>query len=198
MTWNDDQEWERQWWNFCCNTFGEETKQLGYAKRMGLVAKEVFGHYPVYDLGGASVLDIGGGPVSLLLKCVNFKNSVVVDPCDYPEWVEERYAQCEIEYLKIAGEKIRFDRVFSEVWCYNVLQHVQNPEKIIKNAKKYGKIIRIFEWVNMKKSIGHPQELKEYLLNEWLGGIGKTEQLAEGGLHGLAYYGIFKGEHFNE
>ena len=27
-----------------------------------------------------SVLDIGGGPVSLLLKCENFKKAIVVDP----------------------------------------------------------------------------------------------------------------------
>jgi len=69
--WQQAQEWEFGWWGNCVNTYGEETKQLLYAARMGLTAfhdgKSPFN----FDLGGASVLDIGGGPSSLLLKCTN-------------------------------------------------------------------------------------------------------------------------------
>ncbi len=36
MPWDDDQQWESEWWGDCVNTFAEETKQLTYAKKMGL------------------------------------------------------------------------------------------------------------------------------------------------------------------
>lgn len=202
--WEKEQHFEADWWGNCINTFWEETKQIVYAKRMGLKADMVLGKYPVYDLKGISVLDIGGGPVSMLLKCVNVKNGVVIDPCNYPKWIDERYKEANIKYERIKGESIAtldekgLDIIFDEVWIYNVLQHVDNPELIIENAKKVSKIIRIFEWIDNGVSPGHPHDLKANFLNIWLGGIGKIEQLNESGCHGKAYYGVFKGNKYGK
>lgn len=199
MAWNNDQEWEKKWWGNCANTYGEETKQIVYAKRMGLVADWNYGHYPVYDLKGISVLDVGGGATSLLLKSINHHDSMVVDPCDYPEWTKARYKEVGINFQNVPAEDIGHRLVvpvFDEVWCYNVLQHTIDPELIVNNMRKVSKIIRIYEWVNEPVSIGHPHMLKEDLLNKWLGGIGKVEQMNEGGCVGSAYFGIFKGDHY--
>ena len=81
ITRQEHDQFERDWWGNCVNTFAEEVKQLTYANRMGLVNVGVDGGYwPVYDLQGKSIVDIGGGPVSMLLKAVGHQGSAVVDP----------------------------------------------------------------------------------------------------------------------
>lgn len=197
-TWAEDNEWERQWWASACNTFGEEYKALAYAKRMGL---RMFhdGKSPFnFDLGGASVLDIGGGPCSLLLKCVNVMRPTVVDPCAYPDWVLARYAAAGITYLPVKGEECAnvlapdFDCVF----LYNVLEHVDDPGKILAAARYLGKAVRIFEWIDTGTSPGHPHNLTEDWLNEQLSGYGKVEEISENTAIGKCYFGVFKGERY--
>jgi len=205
MTWEQDQQWEQFWWNNCANTFGEESKQISYAYRMGLENIPVDGHWPVYNIEGRSVLDIGGGPASLLLKTINGGKMVVIDPCGYPEWVEKRYRHVGIEYYKYTGEEYpKFSAWqgepshplrevhFDECWIYNVLQHVQEPEKIIANARASADAIRIFEWIDMPTSIGHPHSLSKEELDEWLSVDGYTEVMTgENDCHGKAYFGCF-------
>jgi 2-polyprenyl-3-methyl-5-hydroxy-6-metoxy-1,4-benzoquinol methylase len=185
----DSPEWERQWWGTCQNTLGEEIKQLVYAKKIGLkLFHDTKTPYNFTVVG--NILDIGGGPVSMLLKCPHAKG-VVVDPCEYPYWIEERYKCAGIKYEKKRGEDVDEVGVYDEVWIYNVLQHVDDPEKIVKNAKKAGKLIRIFEWIGIQPCEGHPHMLTEEGLNKWLGGYGKVEALNEQGCRGEAYYGVF-------
>jgi hypothetical protein len=208
MTWDKDQQWEKLWWGDCANTFGEESKQISYAYRMGLENVPVDGHWPVYNIEGRSVLDIGGGPASLLLKTVNPGRRVVIDPCPYPEWILSRYEQCGIEYYNYTGEEyLRFSAYkgqptsplrevhFDECWIYNVLQHVQEPEKIIANARKSADIIRLFEWIDMPASIGHPHTLTKPSLDDWLGVMdsasGVEVMQGENDCYGKAYFGCF-------
>jgi hypothetical protein len=193
MSWIDEQKFEIDWWGNCCNTYSEETKQLTYAQKIGLHANWNYGHYPVYNLNNISVVDIGGGPTSILLKCNGLKKGAVIDPCPYPKWVIERYKEAEIDYHITKAENNIFgpNYIFDEAWIYNVLQHTDNPEKIIKNARKFSKLIRIFEWIDMPPTKGHPHELKEDKLNKWLHGKGKVKELNENGCVGKAYYGIF-------
>lgn len=197
MDWNNDNQWEKNWWGNCANTYWEESKQRVYAAKMGLKAEMGNGKFPVYDLSGKSVLDIGGGPVSILLKCVNFSEATVIDPCDYPKWVKQRYDSCKINYLKLPGENF-VPWINDEVWIYNVLQHVQDPKAIIDNARNSAKIIRIFEWIDTYVAPGHPHVLTEEKLNEWFGGDGHIEELNETGCHGRAYYGLFKGSNYEK
>lgn len=194
MAWDQDQEWERDWWGNCANTYAEETKQLTYAHRMGLVNSPRDGMWPVYDLQGKSVLDIGGGPTSMLLRCVNAGTCVVADPCSYPLWTRQRYADARIVVWECAGEELHHHSIggqFDEVWIYNVLQHTQDPERIIRHAQRAAPVIRIFEWIDIPPHPGHPQELKAEKLDSWLGGAGKVERMSENGCVGTAYYGRF-------
>ena len=194
MSWQEDQEWERQWWGDCLNTFAEETKQLTYAYKMGLSCYASLGKWPCYDLKGTRVLDIGGGPVSMLLKCENRGRSQVVDPCKYPNWITYRYLKAGIEYVRDRGENIRTDEQWDEVWIYNVLQHTDDPELIVTNAKNLAPIVRLFEWIDIPPCEGHPQELKEESLNKWLNGTGTVEWLNENHCYGKSYYGVFKND----
>jgi tetratricopeptide (TPR) repeat protein len=193
MPWNKDQEFESDWWGNCVNTFGEEYKQLTYANRMGLAGSPPGGKWPVYNMRGRSIVDIGGGPVSMLLKTDNVTRATVVDPCTYPVWVSDRYKAAGIDYLVMPGEDFEPETTYDECWIYNCLQHVLDPEKIIRNAKSYAGTIRIFEWIDIAPHLGHPQELKENSFNEWLGGSGKVEWIVEHGSEGAnAYYGAFR------
>lgn len=190
--WSIAQTWEGQWWGNCVNTYGEETKQLLYANRMGLQrfhnGKSPFN----FDLNNISVLDIGGGPCSLLLKCVNFGRAKVIDPLQFPQWVLDRYEAADIEFERVPGELLDEPVCFDEVWMYNVLQHTNDPEKCIFNAFKYGHFIRIFEWIDTVTNVGHPYAFSEDQLNKWLKGEGKVETLqGEASCYGRCYYGVF-------
>jgi 2-polyprenyl-3-methyl-5-hydroxy-6-metoxy-1,4-benzoquinol methylase len=187
MEWGKAQDWELNWWNNFRYSYKEPLKQEVYASKMGLDLE-----YPDFDLKGKSVLDVGGGPTSMLLKFKNHKGTVA-DPLliKFPLWVKDRYEANGIDWESTKGEELRYLRPFDEVWIYNCLQHTENPQKVIENAKKAGKLIRIFEWINEPISDGHLHTLKENELNEWLGGKGKVEMLSEKGCFGMGYYGIF-------
>lgn len=185
------QEWEREWWGSCVNTFAEEAKQLSYAHRMGLVNVPRDGRWPVYDLAGATVLDIGGGPASMLLKTTNGERMVVVDPCAYPKWVGRRYREAGIKQHVGPAETFLWERTFDEAWCYNCLQHTVSPRTIIAMAKRQAKRLRIFEWIETETNVGHPHTLHADELNDWIGGTGTVEQIDENGAVGLCYYGVF-------
>lgn len=193
--WEKAQKWETEWWGECINTYGEEEKQIVYAIKMGL--KWFHNGKSPYniDLGGASVLDIGGAASSLLLKCVNRGRSTVIDPMPIPQWAIDRYKLSGITFHRMKGEDVEANH-YDEVWIYNVLQHTEDPAKIIKNARRAGKIVRIFEWVDTHTNEGHPHTLTEKGLNEWLGGEGKTETLSQHTLRGKCYYGVFKGDNY--
>ena len=197
MTWAEDSKWESDWWGNCANTLREELLQFSYARLMGL---ETFddGRSP-YNIAmhGKSVLDIGGGPASLLLKCKNLgQGSLVVDPCIYPTWTRGRYQSADIGYACMLAEDLLTYRSsgpekFDEVWIYNVFQHVIDPEKIAKNALALGKTIRIYEWIDAGISKGHPHELTQEKLDRWFNTKGSIGFLHEHGAVGKYYVGAF-------
>lgn len=190
-----DNTFERNFWGQCTNTYGEETKQLVYARRMRLHFHHD-GRSPYnIDMQRKSVIDIGGGPTSLLLKCTNLLRGVVVDPLEWPQWVYDRYGAAGILCFPYPGEEVTVTRFgkFDEAWIYNCLQHVTDPAKIVYNARQMAKTVRLFEWIDIPPHEGHPQMLTRNLLDQWLGRKAVVEQLNEGGCVGRAYYGVFQG-----
>jgi len=177
-------EFESDYWGNCCNSMDEEVKQFFYAKLMEIPKYSPYS----FSVKGKKILDIGGGPVSLLLKCHDHGGSTVVDPIKYPQWTLDRYEANNIKYKQKPGEKIN-ETGYDEVWIYNCLQHVIDPKKIINNAKKAAPVIRIFEWINIPAHEGHPHELKEEKLNKWLGGKGNV-----GTIHYEEYSSVFEGD----
>ena len=186
MSHDENYEFERSYWGNCCNTYDEETKQFVYGRLMGLRQT----HYG-FDVAGKTVLDIGGGPSSLLLKAANLSEGKVVDPIAYPQWTVDRYASKNISVSVSLGEDIE-EEGWDEVWMYNCIQHTVDPAKIIRNALRAAPIFRIFEWVDVPAHEGHPHELTEVSLNEWIGQPGCTTNLSEFGCYGRAYYGCFQ------
>lgn len=186
-------QFEQSWWGNCINTIGEEIKQLEYARLLKLPFFHD-GKSPYnLDFRGLSVLDIGGGPVSILLKACGAKRLVVIDPLDLPEWVKMRYKEAGIEYIQMRGEDISSGD-YDLCLIYNVLQHCDDPIKILENAKRVAKEIRIFDWIDTNPSPGHPQTLTKELLDNALGINGEVGFLNkyDGHLVGKYYVGIWK------
>lgn len=178
---------EIEFWGDCTNTFGEELKHYSYASRMGL---QHDGNWS-FDVQNKSILDIGGGPSSMLLQCKNLQSGKVCDPIKYPKWTIQRYSCKNISVEIIGGEEIE-EYGWDEVWIYNCLQHVNDPQKIIENAKKSAKVLRIFEWINVPPHEGHPHMLTKSNLENWIGQIGTTEYINENTCVGECFYGVFK------
>lgn len=193
MTRVNAHDFEREWWGTCANTYGEETKQLVYAGLMELELRDRGGPGPTIDLERKSVLDLGGGPASLLLKTTNAERRTVVDPMSLPDWVLERYILAGIAFVPVPAETFRTYQPYTEVWIYNVLQHVRDPRQVIEVAKASAPILRLFEWIDVPPYEGHPHELKRAELEQWIGGKGTIYDLDNGGAVGTAF--VFVGEH---
>lgn len=179
--WTDHSRTESEWWGDCLNTSDEEGKQAHYAQHMGLDKFNVYDKKRAfgvkYDMLGKSILDIGGGPASLLLKCVNVGRALIIDPCTWPQWVMDRYEAAGIEYRPEKAETAQLTEVFDEVWLYNTLQHVWNPEQIIKLALRHARLIRVFEWIETAATPGHPHVLTEQFLNQCFDAAGEVKNL---------------------
>lgn len=176
------QTYELSFWGDCLNTLGEERKHLVYAPLMGIT----------WNMAGLSVLDVGGGPVSMMLKCAQRGVSAVADPLldEFPTWVHDRYTAAGIDTWCLRGEDLDATG-FDEAWIYNVLQHVDDPELVCANACRAARTVRVFEWINIPAYDGHPHELTQHRLEEWFGGRGISTRLAQDGCYGQAFYGMF-------
>jgi 2-polyprenyl-3-methyl-5-hydroxy-6-metoxy-1,4-benzoquinol methylase len=183
-TWEEAQKHEANYWQNCLGmtAWGEFCKQEMYFRCMELFADYGFnpqvGGFDLQgelSLGNRSVLDVGGGPVSGLLRVIGTGRLVVVDPCEWPASVHRRYRNYGIEFIRAPGEELNqvVSDTFDEVWIYNVLQHVQDPALIVKNALSRvapdGKL-RMFEWINIPADACHPHVLTPVGLLNWLRG----------------------------
>lgn len=156
-----------------------------------------------YDFKNKSVLDIGGGPNSILLRSKNFSRARIVDPGNYSKEVVDNYYKNNIEYVKQLAENYNSTEKFDEVLIYNVLQHTVNTEKIIKNALDSAtERIRFFDWGYTKPTLGHPQTItKKYILDKFKKDGWKWKKFNESFINdenlkiiGWAIWGIFEKE----
>lgn len=182
----DDLVFERQFWGDCCNTFSEDQKHYVYARFLELIPR---GYH--FETAGKRILDIGGGPTSMLLKCVSLLEGLVVDPISYPQWTVARYATKNIRVKVGRGEDVD-ESGWDEVWIYNCLQHTEDPERIIKNALAAAPVLRLFEWIDIPPHEGHPVALTKDLLDGWIGNEGIVADLNEAGCVGRGYGNVYK------
>ena len=175
--WEQAQAAEIAWWGHCEDTQNEEMKQRFYGRCMGLDTYLERNGLLIerYNLRGRSVLDLGGGPASLLLRCQNRGRGTVVDPAHWPDWVYGRYRAAGIEYVSAPAEDVELTGWYDEVWLYNVLQHVRDPQAVVATAKRYGGTIRVFEWLDVPESEQHPHRFTKEQLDAMFGCCGRRE-----------------------
>lgn len=196
MNWNDVQKHEAAYWRDCYSAvaFGEVQKQEMYAREMQII-KDYGDEHGDFDLRGNSILDLGCGPWSMLLRGHNTDRLVGVDPLEWPPSVLRRYKNYGIEFVRQPAEEFEMAATFDEVWIYNVLQHVQDPGKVIEVARKLAPVVRIFEWLYIPADDCHPHVLTPDAILNWFAGckinyVG-IPRLKEYWCEATAFTGIF-------
>lgn len=106
-----------------------------------------------FDCREKRILEIGPGPIGCLNYCHNFKEAYVMEPLPFTQSFE-MYAAKGIKVINQAAETAEWPDV-DEVWMFNLLQHVQNPDAIIEKAKTFP-LVRFFEPINFPTSLEHP------------------------------------------
>lgn len=187
-TWKAAQVWERNWWTTCTEQHPVEISKNNF------VAKMMFLHD---GAPGKTVIDIGSGPLSILLR-LPVKKGTALDPLHFGE-LESAYESMGVRRLIMCGEDLSTkDGTYDEAWIYNCLQHVKDPQRIIENALDVAETVRIFEWINIPPYTGHLHELTSELLQapfkkrNWHTLMRTTGYLNHGGLSGADYFmGIY-------
>lgn len=192
--WESAQESEMAWWGDCLNTYAEETMQLAAAQAMKLDVDPV---RAVVKATG-NIVDIGGGPTSLLLKTEGITGTVV-DPGAFPPWVLDRYEAAGIEYVCEKGEDyLRQPHAdIDEVWIYNTLQHVEDPEAIVRGAIRAAPVVRLFEWIGFPTNECHIHVLRASHIIKWARKAGAkvsggTKKIEWAGETNASYGGVFR------
>ena len=84
------------------------------------------------------------------------------------DWVEG-HPWCELVTSPAEGYKIQPLGIRIEVWLFNVLQHVHNPDLIIANCKNFADTIRFFEPINCGTDECHLHNLTIEMFKNWFG-----------------------------
>lgn len=165
--WEVAQQNERGWWGLEPGPHWEEEvgKQQTYARLMGLP--------PDLDLGAKTILDVGCGPVSMLLRA-RHGGGVGIDPLTMSAETEAKYAAANIELFNSKAEDFDAasfrppEKRFDEAWMYNCLQHVEDPDKVMAMLAESADTLRIFEWINVPADTWHPHTLTVEQFKRWL------------------------------
>lgn len=185
MEWKTAQTFEAGWWGTDWSPRWDEEikKQETYHRLMGIGGRK--------DFNGAKILDVGCGPVSLLQR-TKHGPSRGVDPLPMSEKTHAHYREMDVELLSMPAEEMPTDETFDEIWMYNLLQHTRDPNEILRRiaaCSEVGTEVRIFEWIEMGVSEGHPQNLTESLFQDhfgagWRREIWNVGTVADGDAHG--------------
>lgn len=145
-----------------------------YAKVFGLVQPEFN-----FDINGKSIMEIGPGVFSAMLYCKNInKPCYVVEPLQMPANVIEQYADKPITFLNGTVEELDLPSV-DEVWVFNVMQHIWQPDVFVEKLKRAAKKIVFFEPINTPKDQMHIQTYGIDSFKEFFGD--DTVKLYQGG-----------------
>jgi hypothetical protein len=144
------------------------------------------------DLNQKSVVEIGPARIAGLLFCTNYSKSYIIEPTPY-DGIDHLYQNKNLKIIKEKAEICNFPNV-DEVWILNLMQHVQDPDKLIDIAKKKSKIIRFFEPIDLSTNNEHPYSFSEQDYKNYFGDCVKIyNPCGEPGFHGAkCVYGIFE------
>lgn len=119
----------------------------------------------VPDLRERRIAEVGPADIPALSFCSNVGFSYIVEPL--PSDILSTFG---IAILKKKAEDVNF-KYTDEVWLFNVLQHVEDPAKIVENAKK-ASVVRFFEPINYGIDACHLHNLTMEMFKEWFGDVG--------------------------
>jgi hypothetical protein len=143
------------------------------------------------DLNNKSILEIGPAKISALLYCDNYNVSYVVEPTRYED-TEYLYEGKNITFIRDLYEECESPKV-DEIWLFNVLQHIVDPDLFIEKCKQNAKIIKFFEPINTPIEIHHPHS---FTFEDYVKYFGESVKLYKGSTETFhtadCVYGVYK------
>lgn len=142
--WLKAQEYEKSFWEKTANHIvsGISGQLSWYGWRAGELEKQLVRYMDNERKRNTKVLEIGSGPIGIV-SFLKWGERYALDPLEdyyvnYPILIELR--DSEVNYLKGHGENLPFgNRMFSMVILDNVIDHTENPDRVLKE------IIRVLE-----------------------------------------------------
>jgi glycosyltransferase involved in cell wall biosynthesis len=80
------------------------------------------------------------------------------------------------------------------VWLYNVLQHVANPALVLQNCLRWGKRLRLFEFLDIPTDVCHLHTLTEEFFRGFLGPGAQAELVLVDGVNQRIFCGVIEQE----
>jgi len=120
-----------------------------------------------FNLEGKSIIEIGPADHPALGFCKNYSKSYVIEPMPSSH-LARILSDKNIELIKKPAENYKFPKV-NEVWLFNVLQHVIDPDVIIEKSKEAADIIRFFEPINMGRDKCHLHSFNAKYFKDYFG-----------------------------
>jgi hypothetical protein len=116
------------------------------------------------------IVEVGPAFFPCLLD-IKTKKSIVIEPLfdKFEQKIKNNYYDNNIVCISLPLEQINIEDVkCDEIWIFNVMQHILDPDIFLEKAIKCSKIIRIFEPINCETNIAHPHRYTfEYFINKF-------------------------------
>jgi hypothetical protein len=177
--WETANEAESEYWQIYTCEVETLKSQEEYIDAMDI--RSDFFHKPdnSLNMSGLNVLDVGGGPSSILLRTNKLRGNqhsgvntgVVIDPLVITDHQKLRYDYFGINFIQDLSENI--DKYYSEkgffdeCFIYNCLQHVVDPIEILDKISYISKKIRIAEPLNIPIDNLHLHSFNENYFNDY-------------------------------
>lgn len=131
-----------------------------------------------FDLGGLSVTEIGCADFPALVLCKNYDPSFIIEPMPSSILRAQIDDDPHILLFNEPLEKIKINFRTDEVWLFNVMQHIIDPDTFVNQCKNIGGRIRFFEPINYPTAVHHPHA---FTLSDFKGWFGNCTQFYKGG-----------------
>lgn len=184
--WQQAQKAEREFHDK--RTLEEKINEYGsfYATTMCLLEMQ--------DLQISDALEVGCADIPALYF-QDAPDCAICEPMPSPD-LDEICASRDIVLYRCKFEDMDDELRFSEIWLFNVMQHVQDPEKFIAKAKRIGRTIRFFEPIDWPIEMYHPFS---YTIDDYKRWFGDCVQFYKGGsIKGFheanCAYGVWRAE----
>ena len=140
--WQKAQQYERAFWERSAGNLrsgGKDSPDGWYRWKAGEMEKHLAGLLPEERKRTARVLEVGCGPAGIV-SFMGWGERHAVDPLDdfySSQEVFTRHRDPSVRYQKAMGEKLPFpDKAFELVILQNVLDHVQQADKLLQEIHR--------------------------------------------------------------
>lgn len=119
-----------------------------------------------YNVGPKTILEIGCAGFPGLYLCDGYTKGYLVEPMPSDNLQRCLRERPNLELIQAPMEEAVLPEGIDEVWLFNVLQHVIDPDLIIKKCKEVAPVVRFFEPIDWPTCSFHPHTFTlEYFEN---------------------------------